>query len=200
MAEKEIINIETKKTKKIIVEVGTNGMPFFFIGNKKLKEDELYTSVDREIEEVKRAQKMMERSEDRLHDSVAMHADARNLPFLDGTVDEMVFTNVFGDGGLHAPKYFQQLLREAVRVLKIGGSITVTETYSPGFVPEFMQVVRGADGKPSMINDAYFDTLGLKISRLSLETADIHQYHRLTAQNDFTHQYDPDFQLVLVKV
>ncbi|MBP6859928.1 MAG: methyltransferase domain-containing protein [Candidatus Magasanikbacteria bacterium] len=185
--------VGAEKEKKIIVEVGTDGKPFFLIGHRKLKPDELYISIDQDISRARATDRMAHRLN--VENTMAVNADARTLPFADSTVDEMVFTNVFGEGGKTAPNYFDSMLTEAVRVLKKNGTILITETYTPSLVPDRMRVVQDVNGTFG-IDESYYKTKGLEISALSFDNKDISQQHKFDLGADF---FDHNFQLTLIK-
>jgi ubiquinone/menaquinone biosynthesis C-methylase UbiE len=195
MGEKMIAPAEagSEKQKKIIVEVGTDGKPFFLIGHRQLQPDELYVSIDKDIARARTTDRMADRL--KVENTTAVNADARKLPFADNTVDEMVFTNVFGDSGVSTPLYFHSMLQEAVRVLKKNGTILITETYTPSSVPDRMRVLQNVDGT-FQINIDYYESVGLKVSRLSFDGDDITQQHKFTSLGDFSNHH---FQLTLIK-
>lgn len=182
-----------EKEKKIIVEVGTDGKPFFLIGNRKLKPEELYISIDQDIARARSTDRMAHRL--KVENTMAVNADARNLPFADEAVDEMIFTNVFGEAGTSAPTYFNSILQEAVRVLKKDGTILITETYTPSSVPDRMRVKQNPDGT-FQINKDYYSAMGLEVSKLSFDDKDIGEQHKFNLGGDFV---DHNFQLTLIK-
>ena len=185
--------IGAEKEKKIIVEVGTDGKPFFLIGHRKLKPDELYVSIDQDIARARSTDRMAHRL--KVENTMAVNADARNLPFADGTVDEMVFTNVFGEAGTSAPLYFNSMLQEAVRVLKKDGTVIITETYTPNSVPDRMRVKQDAEGI-FQVNADYYRAIGLEVSKLSFDDKDIAQQHKFNLGADISER---NFQLTLIK-
>lgn len=182
-----------EKEKKIIVEVGTDGKPFFLIGHRKMKPDELYVSIDQDIARARSTDRMAHRL--KVENTIAVNADACNLPFADGAVDEMIFTNVFGEGGKGAPNYFDNMLKEAVRVLRKNGTILITETYTPSSVPDRMRVKQNLDGTFE-VNVDYYRGVGLEVSKLSLDDKDISEQHKFNLGADVS---DHNFQLTLIK-
>ena len=127
--------------------------------------------------------------------SMPVQADARNLPFADEAVDEFVLTNVFGDRGLSHPEYYGEILQEIVRVLKKNGKIYITETYTPGFVPEFMKVSKNQDGLPS-VDKLFFKRIGLVVKSVSFAQKDVGQYDKYTSEIEM---FGNNFLITLVK-
>lgn len=184
-----------EKKNKIVIEIGTDGKPFFLLGNRKLQSDERYFAIDVDKGGAKRASQMLNRL-DVDKQSVPVQADAHKLPFANETVDECVLTNVFGEFGPNHPNYYGTMLQEIVRVLKKNGKISITETYTtPDFVPEFMKVTKNQDGTPT-VNEAYFKKLGLLVKSVDFALENIKQYDKYISSADV---FGDNFHLTLVK-
>lgn len=183
-----------EKKNKIVVEIGTDGKPFFLLGNRQLQSDERYFAIDIDKDGTKRTSKMLNRL-DVEKQSMPVQADARNLPFADETVDEFVLTNVFGDMGRSHPEYYGEMLQEIVRVLKKNGKVSITETYTPDFVPEFMKVAKNQDGT-LVVNDAFFKKIGLLVKAVDFAIEDVKQYDKYISSTDV---FGDNFLITLVK-
>ena len=193
----EKINIEATisgttpdKKKKLVVEIGTGiGVPFFVLGQRKLAKDEAYVSVDIDKESARNTKQLIEKPG--VSDTMQVNADAKNLPFADGTVDELIFNNLFGDP---RTKDKEAILKESARVLKRGGKITITENYTPDGVPHTMQPKFGADGN-FIVKEDYYRKFGLRTVKISKDKADINQHHTVYPKLS----NEVDFQLTLIK-
>lgn len=72
-----------------------------------------------------------------------LHAEGQKLPFSDGQIDTLFMANVFGGhvkddkmlgfkaGGQRILREKRNLIREARRVLKVGGKLIIEEEYAP---------------------------------------------------------------------
>ncbi len=179
-----------KPKKKKIVEVGTRyGMPFFVAGDRQLKTEDLYVSVDQEKESAALTkQKMKSRS----IQGESLIADARKMPFLSDTIDEVIFTNVFGELGKKDIQTHLDLIKETVRVLKSGGKLIINETYTPEKVPENMEVGRTLWGKLK-VPQSFFENFGLTVDSSTADLEEISKYNKKIS-------FDKDaFQLILRK-
>lgn len=185
---------QEKEKKKLIVEIGTDGKPFFLLGRRKLQDNEQYVAVDIEKDGADRTAKMISRL-DVEGQAMPIQADARKLPFANEAVDECVLTNVFGDRGVNFFKYYEAILQEIVRVLKKGGKVVVTETYTPSFMPEFMQIKNNADGTRSL-DEEYFKKLGLKVEKISFDKEEIRQHFYMASDSPV---FNDDVQITLIK-
>lgn len=183
-----------EKKNKIVIEIGTDGKPFFLLGNRKLQSDERYFAIDVDKGGAKRASSILDRLSVEKQ-SIPVQADARNLPFVDETADEFVLTNVFGDQGLSHPEYYGKILQEVARVLKKNGKIYITETYTPGFVPEFMKVSKNQDGLPA-VDELFFKRIGLVVKSVSFAQKDVGQYDKYASEIEM---FGNNFLITLVK-
>ena len=124
------------------------------------------------------------------------------MPFPDGTVDELIYNNVFGSH--YCPDdnlMVEELLREAERVLAKEGEIHITETTTPSFVPKDW-FTGGRPGEPEndaavKINQDYFSKFGLVGTIVTTAEKDILKY-RWRYYKDTPH-YPTVFTLTLKK-
>ncbi|MDO8626348.1 MAG: class I SAM-dependent methyltransferase [Candidatus Magasanikbacteria bacterium] len=114
MLERDPVN---EQPKRLIVEVGSGGVSALSLGTRGKKDDEVFVSLDLDPNQVRDEK-----------DAHVIVADGTNLPFADKCVDELIYTNVFGDHHLQKP---EKMLTEAQRVLKPEGFVFITETYTP---------------------------------------------------------------------
>lgn len=186
-----------EEPKKIIVEVGTRaGTPYFLVGNKKLEPNELYVSLDIEKESANLTKKETDTAKRNVKNINNEHtiADARKMPFLNNSVDELIFTNVFGEKpSLYTRSPYMELLKEATRVLKKNGKIIINETYTPEDMPKQMAVTIGFWGRLKLENEHFFSQFGLKVTSISGQREDIGKY-----TDRISYGIDA-FQLILTK-
>ncbi len=120
--------------KRIILEIGVGEKPFPTVGKRQLSENECYIGVylygdykstlANAKDRIKKHEGLDKRN---VH---LVKADGRGLPLRTESVDEIVFCNVFGYEKI-PPQNRIQMTQDATRVLKIGGVLTVVETYTP---------------------------------------------------------------------
>jgi len=134
MGENELrVNPKEEVPKKIVVEIGPGGSPFFVSGGRKLTPNEFYLAVDWLKDEAETTKvfadfdaetAQMGNSNQRL----AVIGDAKELPISTSSVDEIIMNNVLTD-----PKTrdFKRILLEAERILKDEGKIILNETLTP---------------------------------------------------------------------
>lgn len=129
---------------KFIVEIGTSGWPVFKIGNRTIGEDELYTAIEQGLIPSSLIDVKEEAEKRGIQDRVnALEADGSALPFNDESVDEIILTNIIGapvDSRIGDSTNAFKILKEASRVLKRGGKITITETWTPRITKEQMKI------------------------------------------------------------
>jgi ubiquinone/menaquinone biosynthesis C-methylase UbiE len=187
---------------KIVIEIGSAGIPSAFCAERGIQQGERYISIDDE-EQTVRWEK--EKFKDTKGFEV-LRADARKLPFPDKSVDEMIFNNVFGSYSQH-PEIAKAFLAEASRVLKPGGRVHITEMNTPSSVPEEW-FIGGRPNKKShavvIANPEYFGQFGFTVEKLSTRTKDIEIYRRrwteIGDENGLIPFYKDAFTLTLVKV
>ena len=159
---------ETQRS-RLVVEVGSAGIPSAFHANRGIKDDEHYVSVN----EILRGQPDFAKWERKEYGGVEgfspLVADARSFPFPDVSVDELIFNNVFG---MYSQAHGIQadFLEEASRVLVNGGEIHITEMNTPWSVPEEWFIGGRPDkdnGKTVIANPEYFSQFGLVCTKLS---------------------------------
>lgn len=164
----EGLGVEGKDLKvgKLYVEVGSGGSPAFFISGRSLNPEDRYITVDFVEEEVRNS-KMF--GEINFGDSFqAIRGDGKKLPIKDESVDEMIFNNVFGDRrtvNLHS------LLKEAERVLKIGGQVVITEHITPF---DFVRKLGGTQDE--ILRYLQEHNINLTVKKVSAEETDAERY------------------------
>lgn len=170
--------VETAR-KRLVVEVGSEAIPAAFEGRRGIREGEYYASVNTVYEHEKpysAAAWEAEKYREKKHFSSIM-ADAKNMPFPDGTVDELIFNNIFSGTEANSVAF----LKESSRVLVAGGEIHITEMNTPGAVPEKWFVGGRPDRKSSAkveANADYFRQFGLRVKNLSINEDDIREYRQ----------------------
>ena len=127
----------------VILEIECGDYPFPRLGNRKPVQGELYVGLDTfagmSSEDVaataQGVQYILSRAIIRQMSVVPLgsvqmvRGDSSELPFRDGTVDEVVAVDVFGNRENYARH--GQVALEAARVLRQSGQLTVVETRSP---------------------------------------------------------------------
>lgn len=120
-----------------VLEVGCGLTPFPGEGERRFFPGDRYIGIDlftgHHDEEIRHVEVGTRYKHGDPLDMTIQRGDGRNLPFEDGTIDEVVFVNVFGDQRTF--DYQPQLRREAVRVMHAAGSLTVVETLSTSEKP-----------------------------------------------------------------
>lgn len=175
---------ETKRD-KLIVEVGSGGFPAI-IRMPEIAKNGLFVTVN-EDQLISNA----ERSRRDSPNFSAIHGDAKQLLFPDGTVDELIYSNVFGD-----PRTMnrEQYLHEAARVLVKGGKIIINETYTPE--QSRIGVSFPSIGSEALIDSNFFKKFGLAMESFSTNEADTEKYVLTGPQ---VYKKFPNFQLILKK-
>lgn len=131
---------EEKQPMKVFVEVGTNMLPVSFMGTKKFDAQEKYVGFDIKKNEIVSARDMHALARGG-ENADFIQGSGERLPMKDGSADELLFGNVFGDPSLPASK--ARLLDEAERVLKVGGKLVIKETNTPFDLEPMRELLRG---------------------------------------------------------
>lgn len=185
---------------RLVVEVGSEGIPVAFCANRGIREGEYYVSANVlwtsdsrhaaafELKEYGEAERFK-----------PILANARRLPFADGTVDELIFNNVFGTYS-QEPDTMAIFFKEASRVLADSGEIHITEMSTPNVIPDkwFVSGRPDRDSEKEVgANPEYFQQFGLRVKKLSTDEYDIKEYRMpFPGENGF---YPDAFTLVLGK-
>ncbi len=169
---------ETER-RRLVVEVGSETIPTAFCAKRGIKENEYYVSVNtlHKGEKFNAAKSEAEKYRGERNFSSIL-ADAGSMPFADGTVDELIFNNVFGSFYKNAD-VLAAFLREASRVLVEGGEIHITEMNTPNFIPDEWFIGGRPDRKSDIkveANPDYFQQFGLRAKKLSTDENDIKEY------------------------
>ncbi|MSU75548.1 MAG: hypothetical protein EXS55_03485 [Candidatus Magasanikbacteria bacterium] len=165
------------KREKLVVEIGSGQVPAALTAKRRIRKDEHYVTVN-----------IVDRQanfEKKLHDASNFSptiGDGSDLAFGNGTVDELIYTNVFGDNQIHKVSKVK-MLKEAARVIARTGRIVVTETITP-LESNFL------------INHLFLDQVGLRIVSTSENVKDIERYHDHRMRTSSSKQ----FQYVLAKI
>ena len=190
-----------EERRRLVVEVGSETIPTAFCAKRGIKENEYYVSVNtlHKGENFNTAKIEAEKYSGK-QSFCSILADARSMPFPDGTVDELIFNNVFGSFYKNSDM-LAAFLKEASRVLVEGGEIHITEMNTPNFIPDEW-FVGGRPNRKSDIkvdaNSDYFQQFGLLVKKLSTDEDDIKEYRNpFPGQNGF---YPIAFTLTLEKV
>lgn len=175
---------EKEVSKRIVVEVGTGGFPSFRRGNRQKKTDETYITLNLEKLDAQVDKYTME--DRKMKDVFPLVGNAQYVPLADNSVDELIFTNVFGDP---AGKYYidpkiesgyDKMLEEAVRILKPNGIIIITETYTPTVMARRLGLsLEKKDNLYNIRNDhdnSILDSYGLTIDSSSTDQKDVGIY------------------------
>lgn len=160
----EKFNPDKPKRDKLVVEIGSGGIPSFISGNRVVATDERYETVNEDEYAVKVDSAY---TRDRPN-TKSILGDARKLPYGDGTVDEVLMSNVLSDNKTAKP---EEILKEATRVLSVTGKIILTEIYSPTAFPK--SLVRVDEDGTLHVNDTGFSAYGLKVESISQDQKDI---------------------------
>lgn len=191
----------SEKRDKLIVEVGTRLDPVFKIGQREISPDEFFVAINEYADTAMKLKSAVGKRDD----FVSIVGDAVNLQLPEESVDELIFSNVFGDPRSvrfradAEGKTFKEMLvaymQEISRVLKPGGKATITESsFTPAFEDLGIYFDHPRPG-PIMAFElrAILNKLNLKAEYISQSDADIKKYDK---------QYDgspPGFQLILRK-
>ncbi|RJQ35273.1 class I SAM-dependent methyltransferase [Candidatus Parcubacteria bacterium] len=147
---------ESKKEEYIIVEIGSGASPYIDSPElskeyiDKLKEDEsiYFIATDDSGGSLGTGRNWFrlndEMRERELEKTGRVHfvlASGHQLPFRDNSVAEVIFRNVLGDPEARKPL---EMMREAERVLKVGGVLKVIEMYTPHIARQNMDFLSRA--------------------------------------------------------
>jgi len=176
---------EKESVGKVYVEIGSGGLPAFFVSNRQINPGDRYFTVDMRDHEAEISKNF---GEDLGVGFEAIQGDGSNLPFVENSVDEMIFNNVFGDPSTVG---HDDMLLEALRVLKSGGQIVITEHITPGV---FLKVF----GQNKEQIDSYLQEHGidLKVKKFSTDDVDVDSYVGDKKQRGIKNS---GFQLILEK-
>ncbi len=124
--------------KRIILEVGVGDKPFPIEGKRVISNNEHYIGIDNRVPPssslVTAKNKLGQDEKCHKGSCDVIGADGRKLPIKTDRVAEVVFSNVFGYVQI-PPKDHKDMIREANRVLRDDGMLTVIETYTPWNAP-----------------------------------------------------------------
>ncbi len=186
------------KRQKLIIEIGSSGQPAFKLGDRRIKKNEHYVTVNKDMKrEMERGREVSVHEYEKKHfdrkNFSPIVADGTQLLFPDGSVDEMIFNNVFGDGNSRYPRFY---LQEAARVLRKDGTIIIAETLTP---ESSLLVKWDNENHILSINPDYYEQFGLKVKRLTTDLDKIkltYNTHGIRKAKNLC----PAFQLILKKI
>ena len=123
--------LEKEKEKKIL-EIGP-GIGYFNKGERELRKNEFYIGLEIDpdnldtIKTVINAQKKMNEIKNK---TLIINGDGENIPLNTESIDEIIPSNVLGDGNIEEEKKIK-IIKDCKRVLKSKGKIIITETITP---------------------------------------------------------------------
>lgn len=160
----------------IVLEVGCGLQPFPAYGQRPFLPGEQYIGLDLFRGRSDQYIRNLEASTRYLHEYPAdirlQRDDGTALPFRESSVDEMVFVNVFGDS--RTRPYQSQFRREATRVLRATGSLSVVESLSTSEMPldelvadmgkaGFAQLNAGFEHNPDLLAQYVYPTQKIRM-------------------------------------
>ncbi|HYE59586.1 MAG TPA: methyltransferase domain-containing protein [Candidatus Kapabacteria bacterium] len=188
-----------EQPRKVIVEIGTGGIPYFIKGERKRSPDEMYIATDKDDTaiEMNKAYQVGYGT-----DFESVKAEAEHLPYKDTSVDELIYTNVFSlIGYQNIDTQYQTkhvdvmaMLREAHRVLKDHGCVRITETLTP----KDFYLLFDEEGEVDSVDDIRSELaqIGFTVESFTEDAAAVKQYDALEED----HNINERFHLVLKKV
>lgn len=136
-------------TPRYIVEIGPGRNPLPFVLDGVVRKGDRYLGVDdlsmnwlnTAGETFSQVASRMEDLADTEGDYKVIRGDGQRLPVQDGEVDEVFMGNVLGFVGPMSEEA-RQLIREAIRVLKSEGRITILETLTPANLKRIEEIFK----------------------------------------------------------
>lgn len=123
-------NSPKEKPKRVVVDVASGYTPaaihFRDFHRREIQPDELRVGLEINHAKAQSAQNDL-LNLNREHQVI--RGSAKNLPFANGSVDELIYNNFFCDPDVPVLKDF---FVEMARVLRQGGKVSIRDSYSPG--------------------------------------------------------------------
>ncbi|MFC1616431.1 hypothetical protein ACFL21_04775 [Patescibacteria group bacterium] len=204
-----ILEFVSENTRRLIVEVGSYGIPAAFSAERGIDDDEYYLDVSKIYFSPAMSYRpalykcdafFVAKQYRDYPNFCSLPADCTSFPFPDENVDELIYNNVFG-AYYKEPDVMSAFLTDAARVLVDGGKIHITEITTPDYIPdEWFVGGRPNRNTPDAVtaNQELFELFGFRVVKLSTSHKDISFYRRPFDGCDSFH--DTAFTLTLERI